>query len=55
VIPKSPATKYFVPGTRNSVGFRVLPNGVPGQGGIKSGPYLKFVGGDLAGKYVRLR
>jgi hypothetical protein len=27
----NPATRYYVPGTRGSVGFRVLPRGVRGQ------------------------
>ncbi len=43
----NPATRYYLPGTRGSQGFRVLPEGVPGQEGIKAGPYLKFFGGPL--------
>jgi len=45
VSASNPATRYYVPGTNRSVGFRVLPGGVAGQTGIKAGPYLKFFGG----------
>ena len=50
----NPATRYYLPGTNNSVGFRVLPDGVAGQAGIKGGPYLKFFGGDLGGLRIPL-
>ena len=50
----NPATRYYVPGTNGSVGFRVLPRGVAGQTGVKSGPYLKYFGGPLADTYVPL-
>jgi hypothetical protein len=51
----NPATRYYLPGTKNSVGFRVLPSGVAGQSGIKAGAYLRFFGGKLAGIRVPLR
>lgn len=41
----NPAMRYYLPGTRQSVGFRVLPRGVAGQTGIKGGPYLRYFGG----------
>jgi len=41
----NPGTKYYAPGTNNSEGFRVLPEGVEGQGGLKEGPYLRYFGG----------
>jgi YD repeat-containing protein len=50
----NPATRYYVPGTNRSVGFRVLPEGVAGQGGVKSGAYLRYVGGPNAGVGVPL-
>jgi RHS repeat-associated protein len=50
----NPATRYYLPGTNRSVGFRVLPNGVAGQSGIKAGAYLRFFGGQLAGIRVPL-
>lgn len=40
----NPATRYFVPGTNRSEGFRVLPKGVSGQRDIKAGPYIAFMG-----------
>lgn len=43
----NPATRYYLPGTNGSQGFRVLPQGVPGQPGVKSGAYLKYFGGPL--------
>lgn len=51
---KNPATRYYVPGTNGSEGFRVLPGGVAGQSGIKGGPYLKYFGGARAGLRVPL-
>lgn len=50
----NPATRYYVPGTNGSVGFRVLPRGVVGQSGIKGGPYLRYFGGSNAGQRVTL-
>ena len=50
----NPAIRYYVPGTNGSVGFRVLPKGVAGQGGIKSGPYLRFFGGPNNGLRIPL-
>lgn len=50
----NPATRYYLPGTNRSQGFRVLPRGVAGQTGVKSGPYLKYFGGPLHGTYVPL-
>jgi hypothetical protein len=50
----NPATRYYVPGTNGSEGFRVLPEGVAGQGGIKGGPYLRFFGGANNGVRVPL-
>jgi hypothetical protein len=50
----NPATRYYLPGTNKSVGFRVLPSGVAGQSGIKGGAYLRFFGGKLAGIRVAL-
>jgi RHS repeat-associated protein len=41
----NPATRYYVPGTNESEGFRVLPEGVAGQPGLKGGPYLRYFGG----------
>ena len=49
------ATRYYLPGTNGSVGFRVLPGGVAGQSGIKGDAYLKFFGGDLGGLPIPLR
>lgn len=51
---KNPATRYYRPGTNGSQGFRVLPQGVPGQTGVKSGAYLKYFGGPLHGKRIPL-
>lgn len=51
---KNPATRYYLPGTNGSQGFRVLPQGVPGQPGVKSGAYLKYFGGPLHGTRVPL-
>ncbi len=51
---KNPATRYYLPGTNGSQGFRVLPQGVPGQPGVKSGAYLKYFGGPLHGTPVQL-
>jgi hypothetical protein len=51
----NPATRYYVPGTNRSVGFRVLPGGVAGQSGIKAGPYLRYFGGPRAGQRVPLK
>ncbi len=51
----NPATRYYQPGTNRSEGFRVLPQGVSGQGGVKSGPYLKYVGGPHHNTRVPLR
>jgi hypothetical protein len=51
---KNPATRYYLPGTNGSQGFRVLPQGVPGQPGVKSGTYLKYFGGPLHGTRVPL-
>ena len=31
----NPATRYYLPGTNRSQGFRVLPQGVPGQAGSR--------------------
>lgn len=50
----NPATRYYVPGTNDSTGFRVLPNGVAGQTGIKGGPYLRFFGGPNNGLRIPL-
>ena len=50
----NPATRYYVPGTNRSVGFRVLPGGVAGQTGVKAGPYLKYFGGPTAGLRIPL-
>jgi hypothetical protein len=50
----NPATRYYVPGTNGSVGFRVLPSGVAGQTGIKGGAYLRFFGGPFAGLRIPL-
>lgn len=50
----NPATRYYVPGTNRSVGFRVLPDGVAGQSGVKAGPYLRFFGGPNAGQRIPL-
>jgi hypothetical protein len=50
----NPATRYYVPGTNRSEGFRVLPGGVAGQSGIKGGAYLRYFGGRLAGQRVPL-
>lgn len=50
----NPADRYYAPGTNESVGFRVLPGGVAGQPGIKSGPYLRFFGGSNDGLRIRL-
>jgi RHS repeat-associated protein len=50
----NPATRYYKPGTNQSEGFRVLPRGVSGQPGIKSGPYLRYFGGPNAGQRVPL-
>lgn len=50
----NPATRYYVPGTNGSVGFRVLPSGVAGQAGIKGGAYLRFFGGPNAGLRIPL-
>jgi hypothetical protein len=50
----NPATRYYLPGTNKSVGFRVLPDGVAGQTGIKGGAYLKFFGGALGGLRIPL-
>ncbi|MGH3713694.1 MAG: HNH endonuclease signature motif containing protein [Micromonosporaceae bacterium] len=49
-----PATRYYMPGTNGSVGFRVLPGGVSGQSGIKGSAYLRYFGGPLAGIRVPL-
>lgn len=48
------ATRYYLPGTRQSVGFRVLPRGVAGQAGIKGGPYLRYFGGLNGNQMVQL-
>jgi hypothetical protein len=50
----NPSTRYYVPGTNGSTGFRVLPSGVAGQTGIKAGPYLKFFGGPNNGLRIPL-
>ena len=50
----NPATRYYFPGTNGSEGFRVLPQGVAGQVGIKGGAYLKYFGGELHGTRVPL-
>lgn len=50
----NPATRYYAPGTNRSVGFRVLPQGVAGQSGVKAGPYLRFFGGPNAGQRIPL-
>ncbi|GEK17052.1 Hint domain-containing protein [Cellulomonas persica] len=50
----NPATRYYAPGTNRSVGFRVLPEGVTGQSGVKAGPYLRFFGGPNAGQRIPL-
>jgi len=50
----NPATRYYAPGTNRSVGFRVLPEGVAGQAGVKGGPYLRFFGGTNAGQRIPL-
>lgn len=51
---QNPATRYYVPGTNGSVGFRVLPVGVAGQSGIKGGAYLRFFGDSNAGLRITL-
>jgi hypothetical protein len=50
----NPATRYYLRGTNRSVGFRVLPEGVAGQSGVKAGPYLKFFGGPNDGLRIGL-
>jgi hypothetical protein len=50
----NPATRYYVPGTAKSEGFRILPEGVAGQSGLKSGPYLRYFGGPNDGIGVPL-
>ena len=50
----NPATRYYVPGTNRSEGFRVLPGGVAGQSGTKGGAYLRYFGGRLHGQRVPL-
>ncbi len=50
----NPATRYYVPGTNGTVGFRVLPSGVAGQEGVKGGPYLKYFCGQNDGLRVPL-
>lgn len=50
----NPATRYYLPGTNGSVGFRVLPGGVAGQTGIKGGAYLRFFGESSAGLRIPL-
>jgi RHS repeat-associated protein len=50
----NPATRYYMPGTNGSVGFRVLPSGVTGQTGIKGSAYLRFFGGPFAGLRIPL-
>jgi hypothetical protein len=50
----NPATRYYLPGTRQSVGFRVLPRGVAGQTGAKGGPYLRYFGGLNGNQLVEL-
>jgi len=50
----NPATRYYAPGTNRSVGFRVPPEGVAGQSGLKAGPYLRFFGGPNAGQRIPL-
>jgi uncharacterized protein RhaS with RHS repeats len=50
----NPATRYYVPGTNGSEGFRVLPSGVAGQEGMKGGAYLRFFGGPFAGLRIPL-
>ena len=50
----NPATRYYLPGTNGSVGFRVLPGGVAGQAGIKGSAYLRFFGGPFAGLRIPL-
>jgi len=50
----NPATRYYLPGTNNSEGFRVLPEGVAGQGGVKGGAYLRYFGGPNNGIRVPL-
>ncbi len=51
----NPAVRYYKPGTNGSQGFRVLPEGVRGQTGVKGGPYLKYFGGANNGVRVTLR
>lgn len=41
---RNPSVTYYRPGTNESVGFRVVPEGVVGQPGVKSGPYLRRFG-----------
>lgn len=41
---QNPSTTYFRPGTNQSVGFRVVPQGIAGQPGVKAGPYLRRFG-----------
>ncbi|AZI58100.1 hypothetical protein EH165_08060 [Nakamurella antarctica] len=50
----NPATRYYSPGTKQAVGFRVLPEGVAGQPGIKGSAYLRYFGGPLDGQRVKL-
>jgi len=50
----NPATRYYVPGTNRSEGFRVLSEGVKGQSGLKGGPYLRYFGGPNHGVGVPL-
>jgi len=50
----NPATRYYLPGTNGSVGFRVLPGGVAGQAGIKGAAYLRFFGDSNAGLRIPL-
>lgn len=50
----NPATRYYQPGTKKAKGFRVLPEGVPGQDGIKGGPYMKYFCGPHDGLRVEL-
>jgi hypothetical protein len=50
----NPATRYYMPGTNGSVGFRILPGGVAGQTGVKGGAYLRFFGGANAGIRIPL-
>lgn len=50
----NPATRYYLPGTNGSVGFRVLPGGVAGRTGIKGSAYLRFFGELSAGLRIPL-